>query len=957
MPKIKVIRPWLTLNTTTRMFIPILVLFAIAGSVRYELLVKNEAVAAQERFQLALRQVPLLLVPALADALTHPTPGRLESLLRSQSQANPDWDSLVWQPASQALSSSITQRSTAAMPVQYPSWLTHLVPIHPHTAHFEVPGAADSAASAGVLTIQVSPVPSLNSAWTKLRAQLWAAGLTGLSILLLMGWVAGTNSRMVRRLVSATNRFKRGDHNARMEVTGPFESRALALTFNNMANEVQSLVASLTQAQTALMNEKERAEVTLASIGDAVITTDMEGRIETLNALAQQLTGWSYEQAHGNSLGLVFELLNDAMETSAFEAAPPLYLTETVVHATNQILLHPSGERCAIEYTAAPIRQADGGAVGCVLVFRDVSEKSQLIQEISWQIGHDVLTGLHNRPAMQELFSLAILQARHHRKQLAICLLDLDHFQPVNERYGSNYGDRLLQAVASRLTQYAGDDHGLARLGGDEFVLLLKDQNDQAEVLQQVAKVQALLSAPYVLDGHTINLTSSIGIAIYPQDEAPLDTNLDILLRHADQAMVQAKQTGRNRFHVFDAQLDQEVHTHHQQRTRVRQAMLDGELRLYYQPKVNMRSGQVFGMEALLRWQHPQDGLLGPYHFLPLVENTDVIIDIGEWVLLEALQQMQRWAAQGQHWVVSVNIAARHFQQPDFVERLASILARVPEVSPQMLELEILESAALEDVQHMRNVMASCQKLGVQFALDDFGTGYSSLAYLKRLPANTLKIDQSFVRDMLDDPDDLTLVDAIVGLAKAFDRGVIAEGVETIAHGLLLLQLGCDWAQGYGIARPMPAEAVADWASRFTSPEAWRVWGAMPWAPGDFPLLLAAHDHQAWVQQIADIASTEGQSEQTASYPERFSNWYLQRGQAEYGHQSEFAAVGTHLQSLRSAGLEVLRLQITGASAEAKAQLPRLQQLQASFAQQLDGLLSACAETAGHQPSKPLLFS
>jgi EAL domain-containing protein (putative c-di-GMP-specific phosphodiesterase class I) len=268
------------------------------------------------------------------------------------------------------------------------------------------------------------------------------------------------------------------------------------------------------------------------------------------------------------------------------------------------------------------------------------------------------------------------------------------------------------------------------------------------------------------------------------------------------------------------------VQTDHHQRARVAQALHGGELRLYYQPKVNLRTGQVFGMEALLRWQHPDKGIVGPYQFLPLVEDTDLIIDIGEWVLADALQQMQHWAALGQHWVVSVNIAARHFQQPEFVARLGDILARFPQVSPQMLELEILESAALSDVQHMRNVMASCQQLGVQFALDDFGTGYSSLAYLKRLPANTLKIDQSFVRDMLEDPDDLTLVDAIIGLAHAFGRHVIAEGVETVEHGLLLLQRGCDLAQGYGIARPMPAAAVMPWAADFVPAQAWQQWVA-----------------------------------------------------------------------------------------------------------------------------------
>jgi EAL domain-containing protein (putative c-di-GMP-specific phosphodiesterase class I) len=349
-----------------------------------------------------------------------------------------------------------------------------------------------------------------------------------------------------------------------------------------------------------------------------------------------------------------------------------------------------------------------------------------------------------------------------------------------------------------------------------------------------------------------------------------------------------------------------------------------------YQPKLNMRTGTVFGMEALLRWQHPDKGVVGPYQFLPLVENTDLIIDIGEWVLAEALQQMQQWAAQGLCWVVSVNIAARHFQRPDFVARLGSILARFPQVSPDTLELEILESAALEDVQHMRNVMAACQQLGVQFALDDFGTGYSSLAYLKRLPANTLKIDQAFVRDMLEDPDDLTLVEAVVGLAKAFNRKVIAEGVETVEHGLLLLQLGCDLAQGYGIARPMPADSVAGWAADFIPGKAWRAWGAIQWDTADFPLLLAEHDHQTWV---ASIATQPAEAE--ASYPARFGTWYAQRGSTLYGHLPAFTAVGTAIVRLRDHSQVLTRGPVNGQAVD----MQKLHDLQAVLAAELAALL------------------
>lgn len=778
--------------------------------------------------------------------------------------------------------------------------------------------------------VQFSPAFALNGAQSRMQSQIWIAGGSALTILGWMFWVLRAHRHMLQRLAVATQQLQRGNLAARMQITGSLEARTLAHTFNSMADGIQALVTSHVQAHAALQVEKQRAEVTLESMGEAVITTNLDGRILTLNAVAQQLTGWTYPQALGLSLGEVFERLEEPDGAAGYATHTPLYQTPTAVHASPQTLLHPSGERIAIEATAAPIRHADGTGMGCVLVFRDVREKRQLMQDISWQIGHDVLTGLHNRAAMEEPFNLAILQARQQHQLLAVCLLDLDHFQPINTRYGSQCGDHLLQQVAQRLAAFAGDHHGLARLGGDEFVLLLQKQTNLAEVQHLVDQVQTLLSAPYQIDDQAIDLTASIGIAVTPQDELHSDTNLDTLLRHADQALVQAKQTGRNRSHLFDAQRDQEVQSHHQQRARIHQALLNGELRLYYQPKLNMRTGTVFGMEALLRWQHPDKGVVGPYQFLPLVEHTDLIIDIGEWVLHQTLQQMQQWAAQGLAWVVSVNIAARHFQRPDFVARLGHILALFPQVSPNTLELEILESAALEDVQHMRNVMAACQQLGVQFALDDFGTGYSSLAYLKHLPANTLKIDQAFVRDMLEDPDDLTLVGAVVGLGKAFNRAVIAEGVETVEHGLLLLQLGCDLAQGYGIARPMPADRIAAWAADFVTGKAWSAWGAMQWQTADFPLLLAEHDHQIWVSSIATHPA-----DADASYPGRFGTWYAQRGNAEYGHLPAFAAVGTAILRLRDHSQVLAKGRVNGQAID----LSKLHNLQTVLATQLAALL------------------
>jgi EAL domain-containing protein (putative c-di-GMP-specific phosphodiesterase class I) len=315
-----------------------------------------------------------------------------------------------------------------------------------------------------------------------------------------------------------------------------------------------------------------------------------------------------------------------------------------------------------------------------------------------------------------------------------------------------------------------------------------------------------------------MQVSASLGVTFYPQTD---DIDADQLLRQADQSMYQAKLAGKNRYHVFDAEHDRSLRGHHESQDHIRTALVEREFVLYYQPKVNMRTGKVVGAEALIRWQHPEKGLLPPAAFLPVIEDHPLAIDIGEWVIDTALTQVELWRAAGLDIPVSVNVGALQLQQPTFVERLRSILALHPTLEPGCLDLEVLETSALEDVEGISLLMRTCRGMGVTFALDDFGTGYSSLTYLKRLPAKLLKIDQSFVRDMLDDPDDLAILKGVIGLASAFHREVIAEGVETIAHGVLLLQLGCDLAQGYGIARPMPAHQMPAWCATWRPDAAW----------------------------------------------------------------------------------------------------------------------------------------
>ncbi|MGV8894341.1 MAG: EAL domain-containing protein [Burkholderiaceae bacterium] len=722
-------------------------------------------------------------------------------------------------------------------------------------------------------------------------------------------------------------------------------------TYTNVEGRVAGLICVTVditerkQAQIALQAEKERALVTLASIGDAVITTGLDGRVESLNGVAQQLTGWNVDAAQGMPLEAVFKILDETTRQPAKDFIASASSGKTSMVLANMTLLNKEGEEYSIECSVAPIRNPEGTHFGSVLVFRDVSEKRQFVSQITWQASHDALTKLPNRALLADRFKQAIAGAQRHQQLLAVCLLDLDEFKPINDNYGHELGDQLLIELADRLSGALRGEDTLARLGGDEFVLLLSGLNDADEIGLAMQRILAKVSEPYLLDGQTVQVSASIGVAVYPQDDADPDT----LLRHADQAMYQAKQAGRNRYHQFDVKQDHQAQNQQHHLERIRRALVHGELRLYYQPKVNMRSGQVVGMEALLRWHHPQRGVVGPLDFLPLVEHTDLIVEIGEWVMHEALRQMALWAEVGANWVVSVNIAARHCSRPDFLARLKDILADHPAVSPHLLELEILESAALGDIIYVRNLITACRAQGVTFALDDFGTGYSSLTYLKRLPVDVLKIDQTFVRDMLDDPEDLALVKAVISLAAVFNRSVIAEGVETAEHGVLLMQLGCDLAQGYGIARPMPAQDVAAWWQQYLPAPSWAEWADTKLDTNDFPLLVAQYDHQKWVKQVMD--SSDGQCEVSLSELNdphccRFGLWYAGHGKTHYSHLPEFTVLKALHLRVHDIGPEIVRLNGVGQFAAAKALQPSLLLAHDALLLQLKNLQQAVAKAS-----------
>jgi len=552
--------------------------------------------------------------------------------------------------------------------------------------------------------------------------------------------------------------------------------------------------------------ERERAVVTLNSIGDAVLCTDISGNITYLNLVAETMTGWRREEATGKRLAEVFRIIDGSTRKTARDPMEmAVEQNRTVGLTVNCVLIRRDGFESLIEDSAAPIHDRAGRVTGAVIVFHDVSAARAMSVQMTHSAQHDVVTNLPNRLLLNDRISQSISLARRQRKHIAVIFLDLDRFKYINDSLGHATGDQLLQSVAKRLLAGVRGSDTVSRQGGDEFVILLSEITYPEDAATSARKILLSLSAPHSIVGQDLHIDGSIGISIYPEDGEDAET----LIKSADTAMYHAKENGRNNFQFFKAEMNLKAVERQSLESGLRRALEREEFLLHYQPKVNLETGDITGVEALIRWRQPDRGLVPPSQFVPIAEDCGLILHIGRWVLREACRQARAWQDAGLPPVpVAVNVSAVEFRDKGFVEGVRAILSETG-LEARYLDLELTEGVLMEDGESTAAVLRTLKMMGVHLAVDDFGTGYSSLSYLRQFPIDVLKIDKSFVHQISGDPNDSAIVSAVIDMGKNLKQRVVAEGIETQEQLAFLQARHCAEGQGYLFSRPLAAAQFA----------------------------------------------------------------------------------------------------------------------------------------------------
>jgi len=560
------------------------------------------------------------------------------------------------------------------------------------------------------------------------------------------------------------------------------------------------------RATAAMVLENEVANVTLDSIGEAVLRTDAQGKVSYLNRKAEEMTGWRREEARGRPMADVLRLIESvgdpAVGSAGGMATEEDQARKETADFTNCILVRRDGFECGIERKVTPIQDQDGMVTGTVVAFHDVTAAQAKSRQMSHLAQHDALTDLPNRVLFNDRLTQAIALAERQGKQLALMFVDLDHFKKINDSLGHDVGDKLLKSVAGRLMACVRRSDTVSRLGGDEFVILLSQVEHAEDAAFSARKVLRALTAPHIIDNKSLDINASIGVSTYPSD----GQDAEGLMNRADNAMYEAKEHGRNNYQFFRHEMHARLAERQSLEADLRYALGRNEFLLHYQPKLGLQTGEITGVEALIRWIHPGRGLIYPAQFVPIAEECGLIVPIGQWVLLEACKQAKAWRDSGLGVVpVSVNVSAAEFGAKDFLSGVRAVLIATG-VEPQHLELELTESVLMRDAEAAVVTLAKLKAMGVQLAIDDFGTGYSSFTYLRRFPSDALKLHQSFVQEITADPADAAIVSAMINLGRSLKQRVIAEGVETRAQLKFLQHHGCGEGQGFYFSPPVVAE-------------------------------------------------------------------------------------------------------------------------------------------------------
>jgi diguanylate cyclase (GGDEF)-like protein/PAS domain S-box-containing protein len=566
---------------------------------------------------------------------------------------------------------------------------------------------------------------------------------------------------------------------------------------------INSRRAELRHSESALLDANQQLAAIIQSSPLGIFTRDVDNIVKTWNPAAERIFGWPAAEVIGKPLPVPKEKVAEAAELTRRVLGG-----ETIVQVELQ-RQRRDGSRIEISLTGAPLRNQAGQLYGYVTIVSDITERKAAELEIEYLAYHDTLTGLPNRLLAQDRFEQAIAYADRTNSRVALLFLDLDNFKTINDSLGHAVGDALLKETAVRLDECVRDTDTISRQGGDEFLIVLSSLPDADATAPVLGKVMERLQDRFYTEGHELSTSVSIGIALYPDDGGDFDS----LLKKADMAMYRAKESGRNAYRFFDEQMNVEAVEHLSLRNGLRRAVERGEFVLHYQPQIDLASGAVIGAEALIRWNSPEFGLLLPARFIPLAEESGLIVPIGDWVMREACRQAMSWKKAGvPELIIAVNLSAVQFKRGD-VERTVIDALKESGFEPALLDLEITESILIQNVESVLATVKRLQLLGVKLSIDDFGTGYSSLSYLKRFAVDKLKIDQSFIRDLASDPDDAAIVRAIIQMARSLNLKTVAEGVEDLKTLDSLRVFQCDEAQGYYFTHPMPAAEFASYLS------------------------------------------------------------------------------------------------------------------------------------------------